>query len=545
MLGAEEPPAHYRLGPDSVTSPGVPQGSVTTFELVSPGIFPGAVRTITLYIPDQYTPDRAACVYVGLDGLAYNIPDVFNNLIARGEMPVTIGIGLGPGKTPSARSGENPRFNRSFEFDSLNPALARYIEQELFPAVEARRTRNGLPIRLSRDPNDHAAGGSSTGGIGSFTLGWQRPDLFRRLFISIGTFVGMRGGDGYPVLVRKTEPKPLRVFLQDGSNDQWMGGPEFGDWWMSNQTLQRALEFAGYENKYIWGTGSHSSEHAAAIFPDAMRYLWHGWPAPIAPGTARTNNTFLHAVLDPREDWQEVPATLPVGEIKSRLDGSVLLGSTAANQATFLRIAPDGTAGEALASDEDRATRRPAGFGSGGDAPSASGDFYITETTAGKLWRVRPDGRRELLDADLNHPTAVALSPDGLWLAVMESRTHFGYSYRVRVDGSVDLRERFYWLHGSDEAGYSDAGNMIMDREGRGYIATNVGVQIVDRNGRSRAILPGPVGTGGAVTRLAFGGDPANTLYIVAAGKLYRRHVKVTGAIPGAPPITLPPGTPG
>ncbi|HUC84908.1 MAG TPA: alpha/beta hydrolase-fold protein, partial [Candidatus Acidoferrales bacterium] len=232
---------NYPPGPDSKPQAGVPKGETFSFQLENSQVFPGTRRTITVYVPAQYKGDPPACVYVGLDGLGFEVPVVFDNLIHRAEMPVTIAIGVSSGAVASSKGEENQRFNRSFEFDGLNDSLARYIAEEIFPAVEKHQTSSGLPIRLSRDPNDHCAGGASTGGIGAFTLAWERPDLFRRVFTAIGTFVGMRGGDRYPVLVRETEPKPIRVFQQDGSHDEWMGGPEVGDWWLANQSLDRAL----------------------------------------------------------------------------------------------------------------------------------------------------------------------------------------------------------------------------------------------------------------------------------------------------------------
>jgi len=293
------PPAdidNYEPGPDSKPQPGVPKGSTFSFKFADSKIFPGTSRTITVYVPAQYNGDQPACVYVGLDSLGFGVPVVFDNLIHKGEMPVTIAVGVSPGQVASVVEKENPRFNRSFEFDGLNDALARSIVEEIFPEVEKRPTPGGLPIKLSRDPNDRCAGGGSTGAIAAFTLAWERPDWFRRVFSAIGTYVGMRGGDHYPVLVRKTEPKPIRVFQQDGENDQWMGGPEVGDWWMSNQTLDRALEFAGYEHQHVWGNGRHSGKHATAIFPDAMRYLWKDWPKPVQAQTAKTQNLVLKAI---------------------------------------------------------------------------------------------------------------------------------------------------------------------------------------------------------------------------------------------------------
>ena len=253
----------YVLGPDSLPQPGVPKGKVFEFAFNRSKIFPGTTRKIAVYVPAEYTADKPACVYVGLDGLVFEVPTVFDNLIYKHEMPVTIAIGIEPGSVESTEEMPNPRFNRSFEFDGLNDNLARFLLEELIPEVERHKTTDGLAIRLSNDPNDRAAGGISTGGIGSFTLAWERPDAFRRIFTASGTFVGMRGGDRYPVLVRKTELKPIRIFMQDGSNDGMDGSlGEVGDWWMGNQAMQRALEFAGYQVQHVWGEGPHGASKA-------------------------------------------------------------------------------------------------------------------------------------------------------------------------------------------------------------------------------------------------------------------------------------------
>ncbi len=230
----------YEPGPDSQRQKDVPIGKTFNFPFAESQVFPGTTRNITVYVPAQYKAEQPACVYVALDGLGFAAPIVFDNLIHKKEMPLVIGIGVSPGQVNSASPPANPRFNRSMEFDGLNGNLARLILDEILPEVEKHKTPDGLPILLSKDPNDRCTGGGSTGGIGAFTLAWERPDAFRRVFTAIGTFVGMRGGDRYPVLIRKTEPKPLRIFMQDGENDQWGGGPEVGDWWNGNQGVQRA-----------------------------------------------------------------------------------------------------------------------------------------------------------------------------------------------------------------------------------------------------------------------------------------------------------------
>jgi enterochelin esterase-like enzyme len=263
LMGYDDP---YVLTPESKPQPGVPKGKRFEFALESSSIFPGTTREISVYIPAEYTAEQPACVYVALDAFG-EAPVVFDNLIYQHAMPVTIAIGIASGEVRSDQAPEDPRFNRSFEFDGLNGNLARFLLDEVFPEVERRKTPDGLPIRLSHDSNDRAAGGISTGGIGSFTLAWERPDAFRRVFTGSGTFVGMRGGDRYPVLVRKTEPKPIRVFMQDGSHDDL---PDFldevGDWWIGNQALERALEFAGYQVNHVWGEGAAVASKAVSCF---------------------------------------------------------------------------------------------------------------------------------------------------------------------------------------------------------------------------------------------------------------------------------------
>ncbi|MGA2246047.1 MAG: SMP-30/gluconolactonase/LRE family protein [Verrucomicrobiota bacterium] len=535
---------NYQPGPDSKPQAGVPKGETFSFQLEDSKFFPGTHREITVYVPAEYKGDKPACVYVGLDGLGFEAPVVFDNLIHRGEMPVTIAIGVSSGAVASSHGEENPRFNRSFEFDGLNDSLARCVTEEIFPAVEQHPTAGGVPIHLSRDPNDHCAGGASTGGIGAFTLAWERPDLFRRVFTAIGTFVDMRGGDRYPALVRETEPKPIRIFQQDGSHDEWMGGPEVGDWWLGNQALDRALEFSGYDHQHVWGTGPHSGAHAAAIFPEAIRYLWKDWPKPVSAKTAATQNVILQAVLDPDSPWQLVSGTEgAVCHLAVNPRGEVFYLDRTAKRARKLGGAGPGSDATAIAGDKVFAFSADGRALTAGDinatslSVTASGNIYATEADAGKVWLIKSDGRKILLDAGLKGPAGLALSPDHLWLAVMENRAHAGYSYRVKPDGTVDSKQPFYWAHVPDWADDSGAGDACMDREGHLYVATRLGVQIFDRNGRSRGILPLPAGE---ATSLCFGGANFDTLFVASGGRLYQRHMKAIGAPPFAAPIKLP-----
>lgn len=267
---------YKKLTPDSEVHKNVPQGEVTEYEWNDSKIFPGTVRKYWVYVPKQYRITSRACVYVSQDGILYNAPTVFDNLIHKREMPVTIGIFIKPGDKP-LKPGEPPRkrpdgrpapaSNRSFEYDTLSDAYAKFLIEEIIPAV-------GKKYNLTNDPEGRCIAGSSSGGICAFTVCWQRPDYFRKCFTTVGSFTNIRGGDIYPELVRNSPKKPIRIFQQDGSNDIVN---QFGSWPEANKAMAAALQEKGYDHKFIFGEGPHSSVHGTQVFPDAMRWIWRDY----------------------------------------------------------------------------------------------------------------------------------------------------------------------------------------------------------------------------------------------------------------------------
>jgi enterochelin esterase family protein len=260
----------YKLGLDSEEQPGVPKGTVTKQTWTST-IFPGTVRDYWVYVPAQYDAGHPACVMVFQDGGGYvnakgqfRVPTVFDNLIHKKEMPVTVGIFINPGKVPASTPGEKDRENRSFEYDTLSDQYVRFLEKEILPEV-------GKQYNLRQDAKGRAICGISSGGICAFTAAWERPDLFSKVLSHVGSFTNIRGGDVYPGLIRKTERKPIRVFLQDGSGDL---DNLHGNWPLANQQMAAALKFAGYEYKFEFGTEGHNGKHGGAILPDSLRWLW-------------------------------------------------------------------------------------------------------------------------------------------------------------------------------------------------------------------------------------------------------------------------------
>ena len=546
----------YPPGPDSKPQEGVPKGEVLKFSFESSKIFPGTYRDYWVYVPAQYDPARPACVYVNQDGIQYQAPTVFDNLIHRKEMPVTIGIFVMHGRVRAANADTAlDRFNRSYEYDGMGDNYVRFLLEELLPEVETKKTSDGRPIRLSKSGNDRAIGGSSSGAIGAFTAAWERPNAFSRVFSAIGTYVGLRGGDHYHTWVRKFEPKPIRIFLQDGSNDL---NNYTGDWWMANQTLHRSLVFAGYEVQYVWGEGPHNNEHATAIFPDAMRWLWKDWPQPVKAG--KTTNNTLNAVLIPEEGWQlvgegyrftEGPAVNAKGEVffndvpnsktyKVGLDGQVSLFLADSKRGDGQAFGPDGRLYAAAAAEkkilaydaQGNVSTIAEGFQGNDVVVAHNGTIYVTHpgwngSDPSQIWMIKPNGEKKVVDTGLRFSNGLTLSPDQTLLYVGDSRTHWVYSYQIQPDGTLLHKQRFHWLHIHDSADDSLSDGMRVDREGRLYVATRMGIQICDQAGKVQAIIPTP---NGRISNLAFGGENFDILYATCGDKVYRRKLKVQGA---------------
>jgi enterochelin esterase family protein len=282
----------YTLGPESTErAAGVPRGRVESFEFRDSEVFLGTRRQVWVYIPAQLEPGETAALMVFQDGHAYvsengqmRIPIVFDNLIAAGEMPVTVGVFVNPGHRgddgPPA-DGWGTRNNRSLEYDSLGDAYARFLLAELLPVVTER-----YRLQLTEDPAGRAIAGMSSGGICAFTVAWERPDAFGMVLSHIGSFVNIRGGHVYPAQIRRTERKRLRVYLQDGANDL---NNVHGNWPLANQQMASSLAYAGYDYRFVFGDGAHNGTHGGAVLPDALRWLWRPAPAQLRDPATRDN----------------------------------------------------------------------------------------------------------------------------------------------------------------------------------------------------------------------------------------------------------------
>ena len=271
---AEVEPKRYELGTDSQRQDGVPRGDLTMHVWRSDKVYAGTVRRYWVYVPKQYDAAKPAALMVFQDGHAYisesgdfRVPTVFDNLIHKGDMPITIGVFIDPGRWSALppEPGWRPRpENRSVEYDTLSDTYSRFLLTEILPQVEKSYT-------ISRDPEQRAIGGISSGGICAFTVAWERPDQFRKVLSHVGSFTNIRGGHNYAALLRKTEPKPIRVFLQGGRRDL---NNEHGHWPLANQQMAASLSFMKYDAKFVFGEGAHDGNHGGAILPESLRWLW-------------------------------------------------------------------------------------------------------------------------------------------------------------------------------------------------------------------------------------------------------------------------------
>jgi enterochelin esterase-like enzyme len=272
----------YPLGPDSLPHDGVPKGTVTTHVWKDSKVFPGTIRRYYVYVPAEYDGSKPAALMVFQDGHTYlkedgdfRAPVAFDNLIHKGEMPLTIGVFVDPGhkkaELPPEPGWKPEPENRSFEYDTLSGEYADFLLNEILPEVKK-------DYKITDDPEGHAICGISSGGICAFTVAWQKPDQFRKVLTHVGSFTNIRGGDAYPGMIRKgSEKRPMRIFLQDGENDL---DNQHGNWPLGNKAMYAALKFRGYDVKFEYGEGAHNGNHGGAILPDSLRWLWKDYKLP-------------------------------------------------------------------------------------------------------------------------------------------------------------------------------------------------------------------------------------------------------------------------
>lgn len=560
----------YVPGPDSKPKPGVPKGKLTTFDFANSRFLPGTTRAVSVYVPAQYDGSKPACVMIFQDGAGYasetggaRAPIVMDNLIAKGSMPVTIGIFVDPGVTPGLNDSQMARYHRSLEYDGLGDTYARFLGEELIPEVERR-----FKVKISSNPDDRGVAGGSSGGIAAFNAAWERPDYFHRVISYIGSFTNLRGGDTLADMIRKVEPKPLRVFMQDGSNDQSIYS---GSWFPANQLVFGSLEYSGYDAKFVVGTEGHSGRHGSSILPEALRWIWREYPKPIVASKSGPGvRHYVTDFLDPGHDWElvgqgygmaEAPAVDKDGTLyfadskaskiyKLGSDGKPVVFKVNTGAASGLMFGPDGRLYAAQPGRKRIVAYTPAGtevvIATGVDARdlavTSKGVIYFTDPAAHRIWMLGNDLGKDkkksvvfqsTAESNIGFPASLRLTPDEHLLNVTDRDSRWVWSFQLAGDNSLRNGMAFHHLEAPDESSVTEAGGMTLDTTGHLFVATKLGVQICDQPGRVVGIIRKP--QGGPITSVVFGGPGLRTLYATTGDKVYARVLRRTGVLPWIP----------
>ncbi len=571
MAPATQTSPPWEPHPDAVPSDDVPHGTVEQMPPWESKVFENTVRDWWVYVPAQYQPNQPAALMVFQDGKRFadvkgrwRVPVVFDNLIARGEMPPTIAVFINPGhdqSRPAHRRGKAS--NRSLEYDSLGDRYARLVLEEIVPEVE----RN---YNLSSDPSMRAIGGSSSGAICAFTVAWERPEAFRKVYSNVGSFTHLRGGNAYPSLVRKTEPKPMRIYMADTSGDI---DNAFGSWPWSNQLMASALQYMGYDLRFDWAEGyGHNPDFGGKQFPEAMKWLWRSeayQPVLDTSGDLRGDMTLLKLLI-PGQSWEVVAEGLGFADAPcADADGNFYFSDMKA-PAVYRISATDGTRAEVVKEAVSGLMFGPSGllYGCQGAkkrvisidvktgavevvaeqvtpndlAVTADGAILITETRDQRVTRIDIDsGDVTVVDTGITRPNGIVLSNDGGTLAVSDAGGQHVWTFRVNARGVLDAKMPTMTLRlPIDPQGEfsfnqpppyrvaSRGDGSAVDKSGRYYVTSAVGVQVFDPTGRQCGVLPPPDPTK-PLTSCALAGPGHAYLYVTNGTTVYRRQLSVDG----------------
>jgi sugar lactone lactonase YvrE len=477
-----------------------------------------------------------------------------------------IGIFVDPGVLPTVSAEVQNRFERVFEYDSLSDRYSRFLLEELIPAVAKE-------YNLSANPDDRGIAGTSTGAVGAFMAAWNRPDQFHRVLSFIGTYVAMKGADQLPALVRKTEPKPIRIFMQDGTGDHIVPGEPYGtfyagSWPINNRVMYEALEYSGYDARLEMGTEAHNMKQGGAILPDALRWLWRGYPEPIV---VREPPQIKEAGWDPRakvysmvsadKPWEQVGGSYgevvsPTGDefgnvffadakadriYKSDAEDKVSVFKESAGGVKALRVGVGGVLYayqaarrrivEYSRSGEERVVARNVDVSD--MAVTAQSTIYFSDGVHKTIGSVDGLGRVRVVyqGGEIAVPRGVALSGDQAMLVVSDAQGRFSWSFQIAANGSIENGEPFYRLEVPEVGWRSGVRSVVEDSIGQVYFATPMGVQMCEANGRMAAVFNPP--EHGGVASVVFAGKMMDWMYVAEGGKLFRRPVKVTGVAAG------------
>ncbi|MCM8532792.1 MAG: SMP-30/gluconolactonase/LRE family protein [Lentisphaeraceae bacterium] len=542
-LSAEE----YKKGPESFVQKAVPQGKVQEFSHVS-SIFGESTRKYWVYTPAGYDTSNDMPYMIFQDGerlmgKSWASTIVLDNLIHQKKIPPMIAIFINPGELKDA-SGTTIRWNRSKEYDSVDDSYARFLEEELLP--EVKKT-----YKLTSDPNKIGITGSSSGGICAFVAAFHRPDLFRRVATFVGSYTNLRGGQDVASLIRKTESKPLKVYMQSGENDLDIYS---GSWPIGNLDVAAALKFAGYNLKHVIGTEGHNNQHGRAILPEVLTWLWTDADKEIVANKSTTQP--IMKVLTEEDDWElvsegykftEGPAVDKEGNVYfTDLEGSKIYKIDCETWETTVFIEKSGGANglifgpdgllyacqrnkkRVVAYDQNKKMTIIATNVRPNDVVvNHKGDVYFTAPGEKKIYFVPKGGEKQVAASGLKSPNGIILNAAQNLLMIAEYSGQYVVSFGIAEDGSLFGMEKFVSIQMPRLEPFVKMDGMAIDHESRLYVATNMGLQMCDRAGRVQGIIPAPQRK--PLANVVFGGKNLDYLIITCTDKVYKRKTKVKG----------------
>lgn len=547
----------------------VPRGKVEQMPAWESQVFANTIRDWSIYVPAQYDPSEPAALMVFQDGQSFGnpkgrwrVPIVFDNLIASGDMPPTIAVFINPGHDKSKPRPEGGKAsNRGYEYDSLGDRYVRMLLEEILPEVEKQ-------YNISKDPNRRAIGGSSSGAICAFNVAWERPDQFSKVYSNVGSFTNLRGGNVFPSWVRKTEPKPIRIYMADTSGDV---DNAFGSWPWANRLMASALQYMGYDLRFDWAEGyAHNADFGSMQFPDAMRWLWRNETHQgviDTKGDLKGDLTLLRLLI-PGQQWELVAEDLGFADAPcpdrdgnfyfsdmrapavykvSAIDGT--RSELVKEAVSGMKFGPDGliyacqgSKKRVISIDPKSGTIKEVAVGVTPNdiAVTSEGWIFITETKEQQITRINPaTGETSVVDVGINRPNGIALSPDGGTLAVSEYGGQYVWTFRVHSDGRLDAKMPTMSLRlPIDPSGdfkfnepppYQTSGQgdgTAVDKIGRYYVTSALGIQIFDPTGRQCGVLPKP-NPAKPLTSCTLTGPDHQYLYVTNGDKIFRRKLSV------------------
>jgi len=552
----------YPLGPDSEEKADVPKGKLTEFVWKESKVFPGTVRKYWIYLPPNFDANAEYPIIIFQDGGGVVIPKgqvrapiVLDNLIAKKEIPAMLGLFIEPGSVPAVTPSGSGRSTRSFEYDTPDDTYSKFLIDEMLPEVAKL-------AKISAKPEDRALVGVSSGGICAFNAAWFRPDQFRKVITGIGSFTNIRGGTWYPSAIRKTERKPIRVYVQEGERDL---DNVHGNWPLANHDLVMALKFAGYDFKFELGTGGHSGKQLGSQLPDSLRWLWRK-DAVLPPPTPEVpQDLALSGLLIPGQDWQVVVddkkfVDAPCADAEGNFyfsdlgggegifkvaaaDGAISVFNKDATGISGMKFGPDGRLyachnkeKRVIAIDKDgKVEVLMTDIGCNDLTINSKGHVYVTETGKKQVVLIEGAGKSRVVDTGITAPNGLAFSPDQETLSVSDYAGSAVWALRVEQNGDVSskLPVMPYRYFGKIVEAKGDG--MTCDTRGRWYVASATGVQVYDPNGRPTGLVLAP--TPAAVTSVTLAGPELSWMFVLTQGKIFKRKVNANGFLPSAAPI--------